>query len=632
MEPTREGFDIERNPVDDDPRTWSETRKNIILVIVSTAAMMAGFSTNIQNPAIQQMEEDLPATSSQISLSLSLFILSQGLMPLVWSALVYLLSVGLATIACVVTAVSPNIGLVIGFRVIQGAGTSSAISIGAATLADLFPSSVRGRKMGIYYTAPALGPSLAPLLGGVLTDAFSWRACFWFLVIGSGLNFCSFVWPFKDTWRKERSLTYQNAVRAKFWVREREREVEKKGKIASHADGNGHEHERLKDSSSSPAFPSDAKDVAILHTPPLAVQPSESTVKLTLRDVSPLGPLFLVLRRINNLLILTASGSLFGFGILVSYTCARTLGNDYDYSALKIGLVLLAFGVGSLVGSLTGGRYSDYTFKKIKKADPTGSRTSPEMRLRSTLIAMLLLPPNLIGYGWASRFHVHIAVLCVLLFLNGFLSIMIYASVLAYLVDANNGRSSTAFAANSVFRGVCAFAATEIAVPLQDSLGDGWMYTIWGCQLPVVWLPFFPDFFLFFLRLSARLPKSILKAYMAASTRRRQRETNGSAKEEVDPGVTLAQAAPAMLDIYAIVSLVLGGCCANVLAYEQLLKINPQMDCFSLSGIACIDASRVLRFEETLYDITGHVGGTRLIRSRSGDVIPAIEFLISGNA
>ncbi|KAJ8517001.1 hypothetical protein ONZ45_g5768 [Pleurotus djamor] len=201
---------------------------------------------------------------------------------------------------------------------------------------------------------------------------------------------------------------------------------------------------------------------------------------------------------------------------------------------------------------------------------------------------------------------------------------MIYASVLAYLVDANNGRSSTAFAANSVFRGVCAFAATEIAVPLQDSLGDGWMYTIWGfvmiltevlillvmwrgtavewsslyvelnrslpisttlstwnadkwCQSPVVWLPFFPDFFLFFLRLSARLPKSILKAYMAASTRRRQRETNGSAKEEVDPGVTLAQAAPAMLDIYAIVSLVLGGCCANVLAYEQLLKINPQM-------------------------------------------------------
>ena len=38
---------------------------------------------------------------------------------------------------------------------------------------------------------------------------------------------------------------------------------------------------------------------------------------------------------------------------------------------------------------------------------------------------------------------------------------------MAYLVDANNGRSSTAVALNSVFRGVFAFVATEITVPLQ---------------------------------------------------------------------------------------------------------------------------------------------------------------------
>ncbi|KAJ8690654.1 hypothetical protein PTI98_012064 [Pleurotus ostreatus] len=54
-----------------------------------------------------------------------------------------------------------------------------------------------------------------------------------------------------------------------------------------------------------------------------------------------------------------------------------------------------------------------------------------------------------------------------MLFLNGFFSIWIYASTLAYIVDANNGRSSTAMASNSAFRGISAFAATEIAVPLQ---------------------------------------------------------------------------------------------------------------------------------------------------------------------
>lgn len=45
-----------------------------------------------------------------------------------------------------------------------------------------------------------------------------------------------------------------------------------------------------------------------------------------------------------------------------------------------------------------------------------------------------------------------------------------YSTTLAYIVDANQGRSSTAVATNSAFRGTCAFIATEIAVPLQVSL------------------------------------------------------------------------------------------------------------------------------------------------------------------
>lgn len=44
---------------------------------------------------------------------------------------------------------------------------------------------------------------------------------------------------------------------------------------------------------------------------------------------------------------------------------------------------------------------------------------------------------------------------------------LIYSSSLAYIVDANVGRSSTAVATNSAFRGMAAFVATEIAVPLQ---------------------------------------------------------------------------------------------------------------------------------------------------------------------
>jgi hypothetical protein len=42
--------------------------------------------------------------------------------------------------------------------------------------------------------------------------------------------------------------------------------------------------------------------------------------------------------------------------------------------------------------------------------------------------------------------------------------------MLAYIVDANAGRSSSAVATNSVFRGVFAFISTETAVPMQVSM------------------------------------------------------------------------------------------------------------------------------------------------------------------
>ncbi|OBZ71309.1 hypothetical protein A0H81_08578 [Grifola frondosa] len=54
---------------------------------------------------------------------------------------------------------------------------------------------------------------------------------------------------------------------------------------------------------------------------------------------------------------------------------------------LLIGLVLLAFGVGSLLGSMLGGRYSDHVFSQLKAKN--GGQSHPEMRLQSTMLAMI---------------------------------------------------------------------------------------------------------------------------------------------------------------------------------------------------------------------------------------------------
>ncbi|KAF8172799.1 major facilitator superfamily domain-containing protein [Mycena galopus ATCC 62051] len=485
--PVHKAFDIEHMPVEDDPRAWSSFRKNVVLGLVSGASMIAGLASNIQNPAIAEMEADLPATASQISWSLSIFIALQGVMPLFWSAisevkgrkLVYVVSIAISTAGSIVVATSNTIMLVIIFRCVQATGSSAVMAIGAATLADIFDPVERGQKMGIYYMAPLLGPSLAPIMGGVLTTAFSWRAPFWFLAAVSGLSGILILLFLKDTFRKERSLTYQNVLKSRLNSRV--------ASAATSCTATVTEKEPTTDQRSS--LPVDLEKQTMSSLTPEAVVTADVTlpdIKLTLRDVNPFKPLWLVVRRMNNLVILLASGLCFAFNFAVVFTASRTLSGAYGYNALKVGLVLLSFGLGNLAGSVLGGRWSDRKLAGLKAAN--GGVSYPEMRLKSTKYGLIFLPPSVLAFGWVSAKHVHVSAMCVFLFSAGFFMIWAYTSTLAYIVDANNGRSATAVATNSAFRGIAAFVATEVSVPLQDSVGDGWLYTIWTGLLIMVGL------------------------------------------------------------------------------------------------------------------------------------------------
>ncbi|KAG6812720.1 hypothetical protein H0H92_001081 [Tricholoma furcatifolium] len=243
----------------------------------------------------------------------------------------------MATVASILVATSKTIYYVIGFRCLQATGTSAIITIGAATLADIFEPKERGTKMGIFYVAPLLGTSIGPILGGGLTTGFGWRAIFWFLCIVAGCYCVCFTIFFRDTFRKERSLTYQNLLRQRL-----EQLAHKK------------DSEEL--SEKNPG--SDAEKGS-----------TETSVKLRLRDVNPAKPIFMVMRRVNNMLILFASGLQFALGFFIPYASARTLSMRYNYNALMTGIILVAHGAGSVTGSVLGGRFSDRELARLKAAN-----------------------------------------------------------------------------------------------------------------------------------------------------------------------------------------------------------------------------------------------------------------------
>lgn len=64
-------------------------------------------------------------------------------------------------------------------RAIQGVGGAFMIPSTNALVINAFPDKERGKALGIYVGLAAIFLALGPLLGGFLTQVFSWRAVFW---------------------------------------------------------------------------------------------------------------------------------------------------------------------------------------------------------------------------------------------------------------------------------------------------------------------------------------------------------------------------------------------------------------------------------------------------------------------
>ncbi|KAF7365449.1 Glucooligosaccharide oxidase [Mycena venus] len=72
---------------------------------------------------------------------------------------------------------------------------------------------------------------------------------------------------------------------------------------------------------------------------------------------------------------------------------------------------------------------------------------------------------------------------------------------------------------------------------------------------------------------------------------------SAAAPDSVDPGVRLSQATPALLDYYSILSMVMGGCCVNFWAYEQLLMMNARIgSALTFSHVVFITAQSLPSF------------------------------------
>ncbi|RDB19431.1 putative drug/proton antiporter YHK8 [Hypsizygus marmoreus] len=158
---------------------FSRRKKLMILSMVSWCGLLPLFITGSFVPLVPQIAEDLSSTGSVISLAVfaaGLGSLSGGSYSTYYGRRpVYLYGLSLSAAGSMGMALSKSVPTFMFCRFCQTFGASPAMTVGAGVIGDIYAREQRGTAMGVFLGAILLGPTLAPLVGGLAAHYATWR-------------------------------------------------------------------------------------------------------------------------------------------------------------------------------------------------------------------------------------------------------------------------------------------------------------------------------------------------------------------------------------------------------------------------------------------------------------------------
>jgi len=158
----------------------------LIAGVVSIATFMEVLDTTIANVALRHMAGSFGAGQDESTWILTSYLVSNAIiLPISgWLANVvgrkrfYMLCVALFTLSSALCAVATSLPFMIAMRIFQGIGGGGLAPSEQSILADSFPPEKRSQVFALYGLTVVLAPAIGPILGGWLTDSYSWRWVF----------------------------------------------------------------------------------------------------------------------------------------------------------------------------------------------------------------------------------------------------------------------------------------------------------------------------------------------------------------------------------------------------------------------------------------------------------------------
>jgi EmrB/QacA subfamily drug resistance transporter len=165
----------------------AEKNRWMALYVLCTGVLMIVLDATIVNVALPSIQADLKFSQSNLAWVINAYLIAFGgllllagrIGDLIGHRRIFLIGLGVFTVASLLCAVAQNQGMLIAARFIQGAGGALTSAVVLGMIVTMFPEPrEQAKAIGVYGFVASAGSSIGLLAGGVLTEAINWHWIF----------------------------------------------------------------------------------------------------------------------------------------------------------------------------------------------------------------------------------------------------------------------------------------------------------------------------------------------------------------------------------------------------------------------------------------------------------------------
>ncbi|KAF9872692.1 MFS multidrug transporter [Colletotrichum karsti] len=430
------------------PQTFPMWKKWTFTILQAIATLAVAFVSTAYSGGIAEVIRTFGVSTEIGILGVSLFVVGFACGPLAWAPLSEIFGrqfLFIGTYICLTAfnagaAGAQNIETLIVLRFFAGAFGSSPLTNAGGVIADMFNAEQRGLATAIFAAAPFLGPSIGPIVGGFLGVAEGWRWIEGLMAIFTGVILIIVTFTVPETY-------------APVLLRRRAEKLEKitgKQYVSKYEAHQG-----------------------------------RKTIGQQFK-VALSRPWILLFK--EPIVLLTAIYMAIVYGTLYMLFAAFPIvfQRGRGWSPGVGGLAFLGVAVGMIFAVIYTG-FDSRRYIKVSKAH--GGFAPPEARLPPSMVGACLLPIGLFWFAWTNGPEIHWVVSIIA---SGFFAaglVLVFLSLLNYLIDSYVVFAASVLAANSVLRSLFGAAFPLFTTQMYENLGIHWASSI-PAFLALACLPF----------------------------------------------------------------------------------------------------------------------------------------------